>query len=484
MTTANSPADRDTIQRMRQTLERQRSAFFDEGEVRLETRIDRLDRCLALLVDNQQKIIDAVNADFGSRSRYVTLMTDIYTSVSGAKFVRKNLKKWMKPERRSPGFPLNLFGARAAVQHQPKGVVGLMTPWNVPVNMIFTPLVDIFGAGNRCMVKPSEYTPATAGLMGELFSRYFDETEVAIFSGGPDIGAAFSALPFDHLIFTGATNIGRHVMRACADNLTPVTLELGGKSPVVIGDDVDLDDCTGKLAAGKTLNAGQLCIAPDYCFVPETRLEAMLSLMKQHLGQLYPTIRDNPDYVSMINERHYQRILSYIADAREKGARVIEVNPAGEDFSKQSLHKIPPHLIVNPDDDTQAMQNEIFGPLLMIKSYRNIDEVISYINRRPRPLALYYFGRDKDETDKVLAHTTAGGVTVNDVGMHVGCEDIPFGGIGNSGMGNYHGIEGFRTFSHAKAVFRQGKVNIARLGGTLPPYSAKVDKMMAQQIKK
>lgn len=484
MTAMEALVDRETVDKLEVTLERQRAAFLAEGAVPLETRIDRLDRCLTLLVDNQQALTDAADSDFGNRSRPVTLMLDIYSAVSGIKFVKKNLKRWMKPEKRRANFPLNLFGARAYIQYQPKGVVGVMAPWNVPFSMVFNPLADAFGAGNRCMVKPSEYTPASSAVMKELVEHYFDDTELSVVCGGPEVGAAFSALPFDHIIFTGATSIGRHVMGTAADKLTPVTLELGGKSPVIIGEDVDLPDCIEKLVAGKCMNAGQLCISPDYCLVPERHLEDLLAGIAKVFSRLYPSVSDNTDYVSMINERHHQRVFSYIDEASERGARVINLAANEADFRGHPLRKIPLHLIIDPDTDMQSMQQEIFGPILNIRPYKNIDDAISFINQRPRPLALYYFGKDKAETDRVLELTTSGGATINDIGMHVGCEDIPFGGIGQSGMGSYHGIEGFKTFSHAKSVFRQGRVNLARLAGTLPPYGAGVEKMMAKQIKK
>ena len=484
MTAAESSTSEDTKQQLQVALERQRSAFYAEGLVSLETRLDRLDRCLALIVDHQQEFIDAVNSDFGNRSRHVTLMTDLYTSVSGIKFVKKHLQQWMKPEKRRANFPLGLFGAKAYIHYQPKGVIGVMAPWNVPVSMVFNPLADVLGAGNRAMVKPSEFTPASSALMAELIQRYFDDTELTVITGDADTGAAFSALCFDHLIFTGATGIGRHVMRAAAESLTPVTLELGGKSPVIVGHDVDMDDCIGKLIAGKCMNSGQLCISPDYCFVPEAQLDSFLAKAKKVFKRLYPGVMDNTDYVSMINQRHYQRVLSYIDEAAEKGARVINLNNDDENFRASGSQKIPLHLIVNPGNELLTMQHEIFGPILNINTYSDLNEVISFINRQPRALALYYFGKDQTETDKVLDLTISGGVTVNDIGMHVGCEDIPFGGVGQSGMGSYHGIDGFRTFSHAKSVFRQGRVNIAKLAGTLPPYGKGVDKMMAKQITK
>lgn len=465
-------------------LDDQRTAFNTEGEVAYETRIDRIDRCIALLVDHQKEICDAVNQDFGCRSRHVTLMTDIFTSVSTLKFAKKNLKKWMKPEKRRSPVPMNLFGAKSTIKYQPKGVIGIMTPWNVPVNMIFSPLADAIAAGNRVIIKPSEFTPATGEVMKELFGRYFEQSEIAVVTGGPEVGAAFSSLPLDHIIFTGATSIGKMVMKAAAENLTPVTLELGGKSPVVVSDSIRISEAAEKIITGKSMNSGQLCISPDYCFVPASHMEAFITTCKETIGEMFPTLLNNPDYVSLINERHYERIQRYIDDAREKGARIIELNPAGEAWDDRSIHKIPLHLIIDPTDDMLCMQDEIFGPILNVKSYRKLDDCIQYINQRPHPLALYYFGKNVDEQEHLLNNTISGGVSVNDIAMHFACDDMPFGGVGPSGMGNYHGFEGFKTFSHSKAVFKQGFVNLAKLAGTLPPYSDKVDKMMAGQIKK
>lgn len=466
-------------------LQRQREAFQAEGPVASATRIDRLNRCIALIVDHQRELCEAVNADFGCRSRHVTLMTDLFTSVSSLKFARKHLRKWMKPQRRRAPVPMGLFGARAQVLYQPKGVVGIMTPWNVPVNMVFSPLTDVLAAGNRAMIKPSEYTPHTAELLQELFAQYFEDTEVTVITGGPEVAAAFSALPLDHLIFTGATSIGKQVMRAASENLVPVTLELGGKSPAIVSHSADIHQAAEKLATGKAMNAGQLCISPDYAFVPAARLETFINTFRQTTATLYPTLLDNPDYVAMINGRHFDRIRSYLEDARQRGVRVIELNPAEEDWAHSpERRKIPLHLIIDPPDDLLCMQDEIFGPILNVISYREVDECLHAINGRPHPLALYYFGWDKTEQAHVLAHTQSGGVTINDVAMHFACDDLPFGGIGASGMGNYHGFEGFKTFSHARAVYRQSRIDLMKLAGTLPPYSDKVDRMMAQQIRK
>ena len=486
MTTASEQAGAviDARGAMLETLELQRKAFRAEGFVQYGTRIDRIERCIALLVDNQEAICNALSADYGCRSPYITRMAEIMTSVGNLKHVKKKLKSWMKPERRSAPVPMNLFGARALVYHQPKGVVGNMTPWNIPVGMVFSPMADILGAGNRVMIKPSEFTPQTSELTRELIGRYFDRSEIAVMTGGPEVGAAFASLPFDHLLFTGATAIGRMVMRAAAENLTPVTLELGGKSPVIVSASADIEDTAGKIVTGKGQNAGQLCIAPDYAFVPESRLEVFLESCRKNFVAQYPTTVLNPDYNAMINERHYDRVLGYIEEARAAGARIIELNPGREDFSDRVRHKIPLHIVVNPDDGLKVMQEEIFGPVLVVKTYRDIGECIAYVNARARPLALYWFGRDEAERERVLRETISGGVSVNNVMMHFACDDLPFGGVGGSGMGHYHGRDGFRTFSHAKGVFREGRLNLSKLAGTLPPFGPKLAKMLDGQIRK
>ena len=481
----NAPSQQHTVEQdLKRVLDSQRTAFRAEGPVALETRIDRIDRCIAMLVDNQTAICDAVNKDFGNRSKFATLMMDIMNSVGSLKHVKKNLKKWMKPEKRTPFMPMNFLGAKAYVKHQPKGVIGVMTPWNVPVNMIFSPLADILGAGNRAMIKPSEYTPHTSELMKNLFAQYFEETEICIVTGGPEVGAAFSGLKFDHLIFTGATSIGQLVMKAAAENMVPVTLELGGKSPVVVSEQVDVHKAAESIITGKAMNGGQLCVSPDYCFVPQSKLEAFVRQCKTVVAEQFPTVQDNSDFTACINERHFDRVKAYIDEARASGCRVVPLCPEGEEFSSREEHKIALHLIIDPTDELACMQDEIFGAVLNIKSYSELDPVIEFINQRERPLALYYFGDNKEEEQQVLEETISGGVSVNAIAMHVACDDLPFGGIGHSGTGSYRGRDGFRTFSHARAVYREGWVNLAKLGGTLPPYGQKLENMLQGQIKK
>jgi len=465
-------------------LERQRRAYLQEGVVTPATRRDRLERAIGLLQAHEQRLVDAMKGDFGHRSEHQSLFTDVASSVGPLRHAQKHLEQWMRPEKRKVGpFPLNLLGAKARVEYQPLGVVGVISPWNFPVNLTFTPLAGVLAAGNRCMIKPSEYTPATSAVLAEIFPTAFDETEIAVVTGGPQTGADFSGLPFDHLLFTGATSIGRHVMRAAADNLVPVTLELGGKSPVVVGRGVDMQKTTDSIMTGKMLNAGQICLAPDYVFVPRERMDEFVSASQQSVARLYPTLLDNPDYTSVINQRHYDRLNGYLEEARSAGVNVVEINPAGEDFRQQPYHKMPPTLILDPDDSLQVMRDEIFGPILPVKGYDAVDETIEYINDKPRPLGLYYFGADGAEQRKVLNHTTSGGVTVNDVVMHVAQEDLPFGGVGPSGMGAYHGLDGFRTFSHTRSVFTQSKVNVAELAGLRPPYGEKMLKAVRQQMK-
>ena len=469
---------------LNQRLDAQRRAYLAAGSVSSELRIDRLERAVSLLQTHQDALVDAMDQDFGARSRHQSLLTDIASSVGPLRHAQAQLKRWMKPEKRRVGpFPLNILGAKARIEYQPLGVVGLISPWNFPVNLTFTPLAGILSAGNRCMIKPSEFTPATSAVMAEIVPTEFDDNELFVVTGDAAVGAEFAGLAFDHLLFTGATSVAKHVMRAASENLVPVTLELGGKSPVVVGRDVDMDKTASAIMAGKLLNAGQICLAPDYVLVPDERVDEFVDAADKAVTKMYPTLLDNPDYTSVVNQRHYERLQSYLSEARERGADVREINPADEDFRQQPHHKMAPTLVVNPDDDLSVMQDEIFGPILPVKSYDSLDDTISYINDRDRPLGLYYFGDDDAEERALLDRTTSGGVTVNDVVMHVAQEDLPFGGVGPSGMGAYHGHDGFKRFSHAKSIFTQTKVPLAELGGMRPPYGKKLLNLVKAQIR-
>ncbi len=470
---------------MQAALQLQRESYLSEGMVSAGIRIDRINRAIDMLVKHSEAISDAMNQDFGCRPRQVNLMTDVSGSIGCLKHCRQHLKGWMKQEKRSSMFPLNLLGGRSTIEYQPKGVVGVLAPWNFPLGMVFEPLAGVLAAGNRAMIKPSEFTPATSALISDMVSEAFDPTELCVFTGGPEVGQAFSGLPFDHMIFTGATSVARHIMGAAARNLVPVTLELGGKSPVVISRSADLTQAVERVMVGKLLNAGQVCIAPDYLLVPEELLDEVIAQATRIVTEMYPSLLNNEQYTAVVNDRHYQRLTSYLNDADQRGVKTVSINPGNEDFEANPMQKMPPTLIINPDDEALCMQDEIFGPLLPIKTYKNFEETISYINSKPRPLAAYYFGKDKAQEERFLTGTTSGGVCINDVMFHMLQKDLPFGGIGPSGMGAYHGVEGFKTFSHAKAIYRQTKhFNVAKLAGLLPPYGDTSEKNIRDQIKR
>lgn len=468
---------------MQETLSAQKAAHIRDGAPSAAKRIEWLDKAIALVVDHQKDIVDALAEDFGHRSKDMSQLTDVASSIGPLQHAKKNLAKWMRPEKRKVDFPFGLLGSRAEIHYQPKGTVGIISPWNFPVNLTFGPLAGVFAAGNRAMIKPSEFTENTSELMRQMFAKAYTPEEVAVFTGGPEVGAEFSSLPFDHLIFTGATSIARHVMRAAADNLVPLTLELGGKSPVILGRSANMEKAASRIMAGKTMNAGQICLAPDYAFVPEEKTGEFVGAATAAVAKMFPSgLKDNDDYTSMVNQRHYDRVMGYIEEAREKGAEVVEINPGNENFSQQPHHKIPPTLIVNPSDDLKVMQDEIFGPVLPIKSYKQTQDAVAYVNAHDRPLGLYYFGADAGEKDMVLKGTTSGGVTVNDVIFHVAQEDLPFGGVGPSGMGSYHGYDGFREFSHAKSIYTQTGSEL--LAMMRPPYGETFRKQVQGRIKK
>ena len=440
-------------QAMDSLLRAQKESFLAHGPSRAAERAEWLDRLIGLLVDNKSEIADTISNDFGNRSRELSLLADVLASIGSLKYARDHLDEWMTPQTHEGAFP----DASARVDHVPLGVVGMLSPWNFPFNLTFAPLAGIIAAGNRCMIKPSELTPATSNLIARLIGAAFDPAEIAVVLGGPDVAARFSALPFDHILYTGSTAIGRHVMRAAADNLVPVTLELGGKSPVIVSRTASIEDAAARVMTIKTLNAGQICLAPDYTLLPEEKMEAFIGAATAAVGRMYPTLRGNRDYTSIINERHHNRIQSYLDEAREAGARIIEINPAQESLDGLNIHVIPPTLVIDPPAGSRIMQEEIFGPVLPVVSYKTLDDAIAFVNGRPHPLALYYFGRDEAEEKHVIASTRSGGVTVNDVMTHAFSETMPFGGVGESGMGAYHGHAGFKTFSHARAVYHQGK---------------------------
>ncbi|MDH2243320.1 coniferyl aldehyde dehydrogenase [Pseudomonas sp. GD03909] len=439
---------------------RQRSAFTAAPMPSEEDRLRWLDALRDVLAGHQPALMEAVAADFGHRSADETLLAEIMPSLHGIRYASRHLRRWMKPSRRHVGLAFQPASAR--VVYQPLGVVGIIVPWNYPLYLAIGPLIGALAAGNRVMLKMSESTPATGQLLKELLAQIFPEDQVAVVLGDVEVGQAFARLPFDHLLFTGSTLIGREVMRAAAENLTPVTLELGGKSPAIVSACVPLADAAERIAFGKCMNAGQTCVAPDYVLVPRERVEGFVAAYREAVQRLYPSLADNPDYTAIINARQQARLQDYLDDARGKGAHVMPL------FAEAQQRRMPHCLLLNTSDDMRVMQEEIFGPLLPIVPYGDLDEALAYINTRPRPLALYYFGYDRNEQQHVLQTTHSGGVCLNDTLLHVAQDDLPFGGIGPSGMGHYHGHEGFLTFSKAKGVFIKQRFNAARL--IYPPY--------------
>jgi len=451
-------------------FEAQRQAFMAARPEPLVVRRDRLRRLRALLEQERETLADAMAADFGARSREQSLLADVLPAHNLVNYCLKNLTRWARPERRGVMFPLGLIGARGEVRHEPKGVIGIVSPWNYPVNLSLGPLAQVLAAGNRAMLKPSEFTPETSALLARAIAVQFAPEEVAVVVGGAEVGQAFCGLPFDHLVFTGATSVGRKVMAAAAPNLTPVTLELGGKSPAIVGRSANMARAAERIMLGKLMNAGQTCIAPDYLLVPEEQVSGFVELLTGATAAMYPTLAANPDYTAIINSRHRKRLQELIADAVSKGATAHDINPASEDFAAANSAKLAPVILTHVNKSMAVMQEEIFGPVLPIMGYRSIDEAIAHVNAHDRPLALYYFGEDKAEREAVLERTISGGVTINDTLFHISMDELPFGGIGTSGMGAYHGPEGFKAFSHARAIYHQPRWPVAALAGLKPPY--------------
>lgn len=451
----------------------QKQEFAKQPYLSAQARIDDLLTLKSAILEYQEELVQALSKDFGCRSADDSKMGDLMPTIMGINYAVKNIKKWMKPSKRHVGV---LFQpAKAFVMYQPLGVIGIITPWNYPLFLSLGPLTTALAAGNRAMIKMSEFTPATNDVIKKLISGIFPTNKVTVINGGPEVAAHFSSQAFDHLLFTGSTRVGKIVMAAAAKNLTPVTLELGGKSPTIIDDKIDIKDAVSRFILGKTLNAGQTCVAPDYILCPTTRIDELKQALSQQFIKMYPTVANNNDYSSIINEAQLQRLNQWLSDAKAKGA---VISPLGTDSEQDCLSagKIPLTLINNVNDDMLLMQEEIFGPLLPIISYNGIDEAIEYINARPRPLALYLCSHDSHTQKLVLERTHAGGVCLNDAAMHVAQDDMPFGGIGPSGMGHYHGHEGFLTFSKAKSVFKKGKINTA--SNAFPPYGKLIHKLI------
>ncbi len=474
-TSGVQPADRPAGgSALEATLDAMRAAARRDGAPGLAERRRHLTALLRAVIARQEDIAAAISADFGHRSRHETLMVEVMVTAGTIRHAIRHLRRWMRPRRRFVG--VAFLPGRARVMVQPKGVVGIISPWNYPFNLAVAPLASALAAGNRVMLKPSEHTPATAALLADMMAELFAPDHVAVVGGGPEVGIAFSRLPFDHLLFTGGTRVGREVMRAAAESLTPVTLELGGKSPAILGQDYPLEKAAAQIMAGKWLNAGQTCIAPDYVLVPDDRIEAFVAAAKQATAALYPTLAANPDYTALNNPEHYRRVSGYLADARAKGAEVVEINPAGEALRGPG-RKLAPTLVLGAKDGMAVVEEELFGPVLPIIPYNGLDEAIAYVNDRPRPLALYYFDRDRGRVERVLRETTSGGVAINETVLHFAIDSLPFGGIGPSGLGGHvHAREGFETFSHSKSVFYQSRINGAFL--LRPPFGRLAERVL------
>nr|WP_115406253.1 coniferyl aldehyde dehydrogenase [Shewanella morhuae] len=467
----NMTTEQAKISLLSELFQRQSSSYLAAPNPDHDMRRERLNQLKAAVLRFKTPLVEALNQDYGHRSIDDSLISDIMPVINNINYSLKNLKKWLKPSPRHAG--ILLAPAKVTVHYQPLGVIGIIVPWNFPVMLSIGPLVTAIAAGNHAMLKLSEFTPATNQVIKQLLAEVFDESHVAVIEGEADVAAEFSALPFDHLLFTGSTTVGRHVMRAAANNLTPVTLELGGKSPVIIAPDMPLEIAVERMIYGKCLNAGQICVAPDYVLCPKAKVDDFIAAYRAKFNTMYGAINSNKDYGSIINTRQFDRIITVLNDAKAKGARIISATDEAIDSQNR---KLATQLITNTNEDMLLMQEEIFGPLLPIIGYNSLDEAIQYINHRARPLALYIMSFDEPSQQKILLQTHSGGVCINETVFHVAADDAPFGGIGPSGMGHYHGKEGFLTFSHAKTVLSRGRFNTGKF--VHPPYGTFIQRML------
>lgn len=472
--------DEATLKDLQGILQAMKKAHLSKPPADAALRRDRLERAASLLTDNAAAFAKAISADFGNRAIYQSLAADIATTAAGLRFSADHVADWMKREIVETPDP----AMSAWIEPQPLGVVGIISPWNFPINLAFAPLAGVLAAGNTALIKPSEFTPRTSELMAEFVGDMFDADELGVVIGGPDVAQAFSSLPFDHLVFTGSTSVGRHVMRAAADNLVPVTLELGGKCPVVIDEDgFDVTTAAERVMTVKTFNAGQICVSPDYVMIAEKNVEAFVSSAENFMKRAFPTLQGNDEYTSIITVRHFERLVGLIADAEAKGATAISLNPAGEPKQDATTRKMAPVLLVGVSEDMRVMQEEVFGPLLPIRTVNGVDDAIARINAHDRPLAAYLFS-DKPATQQhFAAAVTSGALIINDVMTHSGLESVPFGGVGASGTGAYHGIHGFRRFSHFRPTVLQSLEGASGLR-LRAPYAEKLAALQARLPRK
>ena len=465
----------EALARLDQIFRRQQLAFGHDPMPSLEERKRHLKTLKTLLLQHQDRIAQAISADFTARSTNETLLAEIMPCIQHIDYVLRRLGRWMRPSARHVS--LHFQPARAKVIYQPLGVVGIMVPFNYPLSLGIEPLIAAVTAGNRAMIKMSEFTPHIGELLAEILRKGFDENRVAVIIGEVDVARAFSELPFDHMLFTGSIPVGRHVMRTAADNLTPVTLELGGKSPVIIADDIPLDDIIDRIVFAKSVNAGQTCVAPDYVLLPRLKMRPFLDAFTTTFNRMYPSLNSNPDYTSVINQRNYQRLQDWLRDAEQKGAHVETVT---DEIIDDGTYRMAPHLVTEVTDEMKIMQEELFGPILPVLAYDSLDEALAFVTRRPRPLALYLFSYDKALQERVMTQTHAGSMAINEALLQVGVDDLPFGGIGPSGMGEYHGHEGFLTMSKAKSVLIKGRLNSTKF--MYPPYGRAIQQWILRLL--
>lgn len=458
-------------------LHQQQAAFLNNSAPDYKQRIEALNKLKKAVGEYKEEIVAAVQEDFGYRSDTETWITEVVSVLNEIVATKSHLKKWMKPT--NPGRSISAGMAKSRVIYQPKGVVGIMGAWNYPVLLVLSPLIGVIAAGNSAIIKPSDLTPKTGEVVKKMIANTFDESYISVVTGDVEVASSFTQLPFDHIVYTGSTHVGKIVMKAAAENLTPVTLELGGKSPTIINPNYPISKAVDRIMMGKFMNSGQTCIAPDYILVHESKVDELVNTFKEKLTKRYPSVENNKDISWIVNDRHFVRVSNLIKDAEERGATVVQVNPTNATIS-EGTRIIPPTLLLNVDTDSNIMHEEIFGPVLPIITYRDIDQAIRFVNERPRPLALYYFDNDKKQADKVLSRTTSGGACVNETMLHFANEKMAFGGIGPSGLGGYHGQAGFLEFSHKKSVIFQGALSPAPLmNRAYPAFVVKVLKVVS-----
>ena len=453
---------------LRAILDRQRLSFSGEGPPSVAVRRNRIDRLLALVLDNTDDFVEAIAADFGTRPKTATLFTEILGMISVIEHTRSRVPQWMRATK--PMRAARAFRLKAEVQPSPLGVVGIIGPWNFPLNLVVLPASAAFAAGNRVMIKMSEITPRTAELMKATAPKYFDSSELEVVTGDPAVAAAFASLPFDHLFFTGSPDVGTLVQRAAAQNLVPVTLELGGKNPVVVSRDADIGRSASRIAQGRMINGGQVCVCPDYVFVPDDRVDAFVDVARQTLRGMFPSVIDNDDYCSSVNEANFDRVVGLIDDARANGASVETVAPDGESLPDRDSRKIAPTIVRDVDERMRIADEEIFGPVLVVRPYSKLTDAIEYINQRPAPLVAYWYGPDNADFRTFVRNTRSGGVARNDFAAQMIPSAAPFGGVGRSGMGAYHGKAGFDAFSHYRTVVGND-LPFSITGRAAPPFS-------------